>query len=292
MRIAVSTLVVLAAAIAHSGCTVAEDESGEGGSGAGGGGEGGGGGSGGSGGTGGANGNTGTAAVAGPETCDLGAADRLPIADAYITGDGPEADRMLADTNFGGATTLLCKSAANLGFTRKTYMVFDLSDQSAAVQSATLVLTLERHIEGPTPETSGPQPFNFYGIIDDEDWDPATLPETSTTDGITWNNAPRNKNDWRVPFEDSPGVPLLIAGYDFMLGGDFDQDADGVDDPGTRYAFDLTDYINERIANDADGKVSVLIAHDNQTGVNVDTSVFFSKEYADDECDRPFLRLE
>lgn len=287
MRIAVSILVVLAAAIAYSGCPAGVDESGDGGYGAGGG-------DGGSGtaGTGGTNGNTSTAAVAGPETCNLGAADRLPIADAYITGDGPEADRMLADTNFGSATNLLCKSGFNLGFTRKTYIVFDLSDQSAAVQKATLVLTLQRHIEGSTPETSGPQPFNFYGIIDDNDWDPDTLPETSATDGITWNNAPRNVNDWRVPFEQSPGVPLLIAGYDFMLGGDFDQDADGIDDPGTRYAFDLTEYINERIANDADGKVSVLVAHDNQTGANVDTSAFFSKEHAEDECDRPFLRLE
>lgn len=226
-----------------------------------------------------------TNATPGPETCDLQGTDRLPIADTYITGTGPEPDRMLADTNFGTNSLLLTRSVPNLGYTRKTYLVFDLSDLSTNVQSATLVLTLQRHvvIEG---FVSGPQPFNVYGITDDDDWDPVTLPE----DQITWNNAPRNVNSSVVLFEQSPGVPLLIAGYDFMLGGAYDQDDDGIDDPGTRYAFDLTDYINERIENDADGKITILIAHNNPTGANVNTSVFFSKEN-DEECDRPFLRL-
>jgi hypothetical protein len=232
--------------------------------------------------------NTTTEAVPGPETCDLQGTDRLPIADTYITGTGPEADRMLADTNFGNASNLLCKSVYNLGFTRKIYMVFDLSDRPANIQSATLVLTLERHVAGSTPETSGPQPFNFYGITDDNDWDPDTLPE----DAITWNNAPRNVNDWVVSFDQSPGVPLLIAGYDFMLGGVYDQDQDGIDDDGTRYAFDLTDYIKERITNDADGKVTILVAHNNPTTANPNTSSFFSKERVGNECDHPFLRLE
>lgn len=232
-----------------------------------------------------------TEAVAGPEMCDLGGTDRLPIADTYITGNGPEPDRMLAGTNFGAASNLLVKSGTNLGFTRKAYLVFDLSDLSATVQTATLVLTLQTHVQGPTPEQSGPKPFDFYGITDDNDWDPDTLPEADMTTGITWNNAPRNSNDWRIPFEQSPAIPLLIAGYDFMLGGDADQDENGVDDDGTRYAFDFTDYINERITNDLDDKVTILIAHPNPTGANVNTSTFFSKEYTE-ECDRPFLRLE
>lgn len=229
-----------------------------------------------------------TEAVPGPDTCNLSGTDRLPIADTYITGTGPEADRMLADTNFGTAPNIFVKSVYNLGFTRKAYLVFDLSDRPTNVQSATLVLTLERHVQGSTPETSGPQPFNFYGITDDNDWDPDVLAETD----ITWNNAPRNVNDWVISFDQSPGVPLLIAGYDFMLGGDYDQDQDGVDDPGTRYAFDLTEYITERIANDADGKITVLIAHDNPTSFNPNTSSFFSKEHSGDECNRPFLRIE
>lgn len=118
-----------------------------------------------------------------------------------------EADRMLANTNFGGATNLLAKSGYNLGFTRKIYMVFDLSDRPTGVQRATVVLTLERHVQGPTPEQSGAKPFDFYGITDDDDWDPDTLPETSATDGTTWNNAPRNVDDWVISFEQSPGYP-------------------------------------------------------------------------------------
>jgi hypothetical protein len=243
-------------------------------------------GSGGSAGSAGSGGGTTTAAIPGPASCELGGTDRLPIADTYITGDGPEADRMLADTNFGNAQNLLTRTTTNLGFTRKTYMVFDLSDRSTAVTNAILVLTLERHVEGPTPEQSGPQPFNLYGIGDNDDWDPATLPETS----ITWNNAPRNLDDWRIPFD--PEVRLLIAGYDFMLGGEFDEDKDGVDDPGTRYAFDLTEYVNDRISNDLDLKITVLIAHHNPDGLNVNTSTFFSKEHGGDECNRPFLRLQ
>lgn len=67
---------------------------------------------------------------------------------------------------------------------------------------------------------------------------------------------------------------------------------DGIDDDGTRYAFDLTDCVEERIAEDADGKVTILIAHHNPTGANDETSSFFSKEQARNECNSPFLRLE
>jgi hypothetical protein len=230
--------------------------------------------------------NTTTNASPGPDTCDLQGDDRQPVADTYIRGSGPVPEPMFADTNFGTESLLLTRSVPNLGFTRKAYLVFDLGDLSANVQSATLVLTLQRHvvIEG---FVSGPQPFNFYGITDDDDWDPDTLPE----DQITWNNAPKNRNDAVLLFEQSPAVPLLIAGYDFMLGGDFDQDNNGIDDDGTRYAFDLTDYINERIDNDADKLVTILMGHNNPSGANVNTSVFFSKENPGDECDRPFLRL-
>ncbi|MGB8328561.1 MAG: hypothetical protein WCE62_00430 [Polyangiales bacterium] len=139
---------------------------------------------------------------------------------------------------------------SRLGFTRKIYMVFDLSDRPTGVQSETLVLAVERHIEGRTPETSGPLPFNVYGISDDNeltdqtDWELATIPE------------------------------------------------DAIDNPGTRYAFDLTDYINDRIANDKVLQVTILIAHKNQTYDNVNTSSFFSKKQTGDERNSPFLRLE
>jgi hypothetical protein len=193
---------------------------------------------------------------------------------------------MLASTNFGSDDQLFAKSVSNLGFTRKIYLVFDLTDAPEELESATLVLTLERHIEGPTPETSGPQPFNVYGITDGDDWDGENPPETGAT-GLTWLNAPKNLNDWRVPFEDSAEVPLSVSQYDFDLG------ADGVvDPPGTRYAFDLTEYVQGRIDDpQEDGRITVLIANYNPTTLNVNTSSLFSKETGSGDCDRPFLRL-
>ncbi len=218
-----------------------------------------------------------TEAVPGPTTCDLLGTDRLPIADAQIVGDGPEPDRKFADTNFGTSPSLLIKSVPNLGFTRKIYIAFDVSG-APSFTKASLVLTVDRHIG------VGPQPVNVFGITDDDDWDPAMLAE----DAITWNNAPRNLNSWVEfqQFEQGPGVPLLIGGYDFDLGGD------GVaDDDGTRYALDITAYVSERISNDADGKITILMAVSNPEQLNVDSSLFFSKEVAE-ECDRPFLHFE
>jgi hypothetical protein len=235
-----------------------------------------------------------TEAVPGPTTCDLAGTDREPIADAQIVGDGPEPDRKFADTNFGGSPSLLVKSVPNLGFTRKVYIVFDVSGVPSFTK-ASLVLTVDRHIG------VGPQPVNVFGITDDDDWDPNDLPETKIDDRepITWNNAPRNLNSWIEfqQFEQGPGVPLLIGGYDFDLGGD------GVaDDPGTSYALDITEYVRWAIGElpafssaspggDPDDKITILMAVSNPDQLNVDASLFFSKDITE-ECDRPFLHFE
>ena len=228
-----------------------------------------------------------TPAVEGPADCNIVSAfegeDRLPVADTFINGNGPEGNR--SGENFGTNTVLLAKSVSNLYFTRKIYLVFDIETAPAELESATLVLTLDRHveIEGRPPEVNGPQPFNVYGITDGDDWDGDDPPET----GLTWDNAPKNLDDWRVPFEDTEGVPLLVSQYDFDVGGD-----GVVDPPGTRYAFDLTEYVQGRIDDPQDdGRITVLIAHFNPTTLNVDTSRFFSKETTTGDCDRPFLRL-
>jgi hypothetical protein len=236
------------------------------------------------GGTGGTGGAPTTGATPGPMDCDLLGSDREPIADTFITGDGPELDRKLADTNFGGGTTLLIKSVPNLGFTRKIYMVFDVND-APSFTKASLVLTVQRHIVNPDPAKSGPQPVNVFGITDDNDitddsdWDPDDLTEVEIDqrDAITWNNAPRNVKTSSTQFEQSPGVPLLIGGYDFDLPpvGEIDPPTDRETDPlnpvVTRYALDLTEYVSDRIANDVDGKITIEIS---------------------EECDRPFLHFE
>ena len=245
----------------------------------------------GGGGTGGTGGST-TGATPGPTTCDPGT-DIFALADAYIQGDGPEGNN--SDTPFGNAGNLVIKSVSNMFFTRKIYIVFDLSLFSRSFTKASLVLTLQRHVVNPDPAKSGPQPVNVFGINDDNDWDPAApgLGE----DEITWSNAPRNVTapPQDAQFETSPGVPTLIAGYDFDLGGD------GVIDPPTdreimppvvtRYALDITEYVKERLDNDADGKITILMAASNPMNFNEDGSAFFSLQ-ASEECDHPFLHFE
>ena len=237
-------------------------------------------------------GGTMTAATPGPATCDPDT-DIFALADAYVRGDGPEGTN--SATPFGTAGNLLIKSVSNMFFTRKIYIVFDLSLFSRSFTKASLVLTLQRHVVNPDPAKSGPQPVNVFGINDDNDWDPAApgLGE----DEITWSNAPRNVTapPQDAQFETSPGVPTLIAGYDFDLGGD------GVIDPPTdreiippvvtRYALDITEYVKERLDNDADGKITILMAASNPMNFNQDGSAFFSLQ-ASEECDHPFLHFE
>lgn len=218
-----------------------------------------------------------TGAMASPVSC-FDDANLVTIADAYIKGDGPEGSD--SDNNFGSATNLILKSVTNAWFTRKIYMVFDISSLSGPVSSAYVVLTLRRHID----QVNGPQPANVYGIVDDGDWDPGALAETA----ITWNNAPRNDTSSPFGFEQSPGVQLLIPAYDLDLGSDGVVDADG-----TKYALDVTGYVNDRLMNDADQLVSVLMVADNPERLNEDGSEFESRDIPDEQqCDRPFLYVE
>lgn len=229
----------------------------------------------GTGGTGGGGGSTG--AMASPVSC-FNDANLVTVADAYIKGEGPEGDD--TNSNFGSTTNLLLKSVTNAWFTRKIYMVFDISSLSEPVSNAYVILTLRRHID----QVNGPQPANVYGIVDDNDWNPGALAETA----ITWDNAPRNDVSSPFRFEQSPGVQLLIPAYDLDIGGD------GIVDPdGTKYALDVTDYVNDRQAGDADGLISILIVADNPTLANEDGSEFESRNVPDEqECDRPFLYVQ
>jgi hypothetical protein len=244
-----------------------------------------------------------TGATPGPMDCDPGS-DVLAAADAYIQGDGPEGNN--SDTPFGTAGNLVIKSVSNLFFTRKIYIVFDLPDPPPSFTKASLVLTLQRHVENPDPAKSGPQPVNVFGITDGDDWDPDVMGEDRQENEITWKSAPRNVNSSAAlgQFDQSPGVPLLIAGYDFDLGGD------GVMDPPTdremippvvtRYALDITEYVKWAIGDnpgfssalpDGDDQISILMAASNPMNLAQDGSAFFSRQVPE-ECDRPFLHFE
>jgi len=206
--------------------------------------------------------------------------DIVADADAYIRGNGSAGEFDM--TSFGNASNLQIKSVPDLSFARKIYIVFDLTSFSDSFSKASLVLTLERHVEAADPTISGPQPVDVYGITAFPDWDPTMLAE----DAITWDNAPRNDKIAPNRFEMTPDVPLLIAGYDFDLGGD-----GLIDVPGTKYALDITDYVTERLANDSDRKITILMAI--PTATNVEGSAFRSLDIPDEDmCDRPFLHFE
>jgi hypothetical protein len=251
---------------------------------------------GGNGGTGGTGGSPtmGTGAMASPVDCPEDG-DLTAIADTYIRGDGSAG--VFSDTSFGTSNRFPIKSVLDQSFTRKIYIAFDVSPpfdpDNPGFSNAYLILSLRRHIGNVNPATEpGPQPVDVFGISDDNDWDPAQPAE----DEITWNNAPRNVTAMpsEPQFEQSPGVPLLIAAYDFDVPpkGEVDLGTESEPEAGnTQYALDITAYVKERLENDADGKITVLMAAFNPMNINQEGSDFWSLQ-APDECNRPFLHFE
>jgi hypothetical protein len=237
-----------------------------------------------------------TPATAAPVPCPAGE-DLVASADAYVRG-GQSAEVDYKNFAYGNAPNLVIKSVTDLSFSRKIYIVFDLSTAPSAFTKASLVLTLVRHVINPDPLKSGPQPVDVYGIVDNNDWDPDPLnPGGLAEDAITWNNAPRNNTAAGNAFEDSAGVPRLIPGYDLDLAP-----LEAIDPPGTKYGLDVTDYVKWALgqnpdfsssspSGDDDDQITLLMAI--PTLVNVDGSEFKSLDIPDGEmCDRPFLHFE
>jgi hypothetical protein len=209
----------------------------------------------------------------------------VAYADAYVRG-GVEN----ADTPYGNRANLLLKGDPGLNFARKTYLVFDISSAPEGFETATLVLTLDRHVDR--------QPADLSGIIDNDDWDPADPAENA----ITWNNAPRNDLSSGIAFlgqgnGPAAGVRVLVPQYTFDR-------ADVTGDPdreGTQYAFDVTDFMLWRVGRNEgfssssperdDGFVTLLLALSAEG--SADGSALDSKEVPDEEmCNRPFLHFE
>jgi hypothetical protein len=212
----------------------------------------------------------------------------VAYADAYVRG-GVES----ASTPHGNDIRLLVKGDPGLNFARKTYLVFDISSAPEGFETATLVLTLDRHVDR--------QPADLSGIIDNDndDWDPADPVEGA----ITWNNAPQNDLSSGIAFlgqGDGPGagVRVLAPGYTFDRA-----DVSGDPDPeGTQYAFDVTDFMlwavgrnasfsSSSPAGDDDRFVTLLLALSAEG--NADGSSLDSRDVPDEEmCNRPFLHFE
>ena len=91
-----------------------------------------------------------------------------PIADSYVR------DNTYAGTNFGTATSIFAKQTTGAGFTRRSFLKFDLSGvSSSSLTKATLQVTV-------TAVDAPPGPVKVYSVTDDS-W---------TETGITWNNQP------------------------------------------------------------------------------------------------------
>jgi hypothetical protein len=211
-----------------------------------------------------------------PPVCT--AAGEEPVADAYIRG------AQHADTKFGLNKLLLLKGTHSLEWARKIYLVFDISSLPASFSSVTLRLTLERHV------SLVPRDVSIYGITDNADWDPGVLAEGD----IAWNTAPRNRLIDGIRFEGqgatpADGVRLLTT-----------QTLDNADPAGTTYDFDITQFVQWALGNDAafstaaaggdtDGLVTLLIAHSDVAAP--EGSVFHARE-ASDACVRPQLVVQ
>lgn len=204
------------------------------------------------------------------------ASDIVASLDAYIRGGTH------ADTPFGTTSNLLLKGDPDLEFARKTYLVFDLSTAPADFSTATLVLTLERHVDR--------RPADLSGVMDNDDWDPNALAE----DAITWTNAPRNDASSAIAFtgqgsSSANGVRVLVPRYNFDL-ADPPEDPDP---PGTQYAFDATDFVKWAVGpdGDEDGYVTLVLAL-SDVGKADGTALRSRDIPEDDDCERPFLHFE
>ena len=200
----------------------------------------------------------------------------VPMADTYVRGGS------FADSPFGTYTSLDIKGIASLEYARKAYLVFDISALPASFASATLQLTLAGNAG------INPREISLYGVIDNDDWDPAILSEES----ITWTDAPRNVTTSGIAFEGqgttaTDGVRLLATST-----------LDNTDPPGTTYTFDITEYVKWALgdnpalsalapAGDSNGHITLLLAHSAEI-VGDNGPWFWSREAAE-ACNRPQL---
>ncbi|MCU6712122.1 DNRLRE domain-containing protein [Paenibacillus sp. J5C_2022] len=90
-----------------------------------------------------------------------------PVKDAYVQDGG------YASTNFGTGGLLRVKDAVAAGYTRKSYLQFDVSSLSSVSKAQLLVY-------GRNSESTSTIGIKAYGVADD----------TWSEDTITWNNSP------------------------------------------------------------------------------------------------------
>ncbi len=200
----------------------------------------------------------------------------VPVdADAWVQGGTNSG------TNYGSSNSLLVKGDAGTGlrFARKTYLSFDVSSINGAfLQSAELVLANRGHDFHTFPPTFSSITHPVYGIIDNNDWNPATLSEAS----ITWDNAPQNSTGSAIGFLDQGSTSSNASRELDTLS------ITGADAVGTEYRFDVTEYVQWALGanssfssfatQDSDGQITFMIAWPFTIGGGGGATNFYSSE--------------
>ncbi len=152
-----------------------------------------------------------------------------PIADALVRGGASSGN------NYGGSGTLRSRVAGGAGFSRRSYLKFDLSSITGSVTSATLKLKVFS-VNG----TVGTNPADTYDVyfVSDDSWIEGTENGAVPSDGgITWDTQPFSS----IAFNALPDSSLLL---DSQIG------VVGAGGAGTVLSFDITSQLVQELAGD------------------------------------------
>lgn len=188
-----------------------------------------------------------------------------------------------------GVGQVLRVSSNRLEQTAKPYLAFDIKGIAQPFQKVELVLSLNANPGAAAANST--RTVEVYGITDDDDWNPLSLPETA----IVWNNAPKNDTTTTNGFNGrgtASGNRVRLLGAIVVWPTDV---------PGALYRLDVTEYVrwalglatagfgSDFAAFDADGVLTFMMANIfvYSAGGN-DYSELRSRETAL-ECDAPHL---
>ena len=183
------------------------------------------------------------------------------ITTTYVTAESYVQGGTNASTNYG-AGDLIVKGDTFSGveYARKAYLTIDVSSlasMAGALEAVELVLTGGNHT------AFGSRVHAVYGIIDNADWNVATLPETGAG-AINWANAPKNNTASAIGFVGQGTTPSSASRFLDSV------HVNGADPLGTEYRFDVSDYVKWALgaqptyssfaASDADQNLTFMVA--------------------------------
>ena len=204
-----------------------------------------------------------------------------PLADTSVASNSG------ANTSFGTGSVMQIAGIDDAVLSAfKAYLVFDISTLPTHFGKVELALT----DASPTVHSGTTRSVSVYGIIDDDDWKPATLAEAA----ITWNNAPKNDTVSAVGFlgqGTSSSSRVRFLGAFEVHPADF----------GSTYLVDVSAYVrwalgddaafSDLAARDADGKITFALADSQVWTPSQNIELLFSKEFSTSACKKPHLEV-